>query len=168
LNWWPPAVWVLVFVGSLLLLEGYDGAEFNPQALIPGIALIVGALGLACYLAFVRWRDRPVPRGGALLVAATAAFYVLCAIVALFAGGAYAIAAIGAGLIPLTAATLITATARAKTSAAGGERRDAAASDHTDPFPGIGADDSTPLGDTPEHSDAERVATPDRRSPRRR
>jgi hypothetical protein len=162
MKWWPPAVWVLVFVGSLLVLEGYDGAELNLQALIPGIALIVGALCLACYLAFVRWRDRPAPRGAMWLIPATAAFYVLCAIAALVSGGAYAIAALAAGLIPLTAATLIVATARAKTTAAGG---DASASDHEDPLPGIGADDSTPLGDTPEHSDAERVATRGRPRP---
>ena len=167
MKWWPPAVWLLVFVGSLLLLEGYNGAEVNPQALIPGIVLIAGALGLACYLAFGRWRDRPAPRGGAMLLAATAVFYVLCAIVASLSGGAYAIAALAAGLIPLTAVTLITATARAKTSAEGGELRDASAAEHADPFPGIGADDSRPLGDTPEHSDAERVATPERPPPRR-
>lgn len=162
MTWWPPAVWVLVAVGSLLVLNGYDGAEFKPQALIPGIALIAGALGLACYLAFFRWRDRPAPRGVVWLIPATAVFYVLCAIVALVSGGAYAIAALAAGLIPLTAATLIVATARAKTTPAG---EDASASGHEDPFPGIGADDSTPLGDTPEHSDAERVATRGRPRP---
>jgi hypothetical protein len=164
---WPPALWVLVFVGSLLVLEGYNGADFNPQALVPGIVLILGALGLSCYLALGRRRDRPMPRGVAWLIPATAAFYLLCALVALLTGGAYAIAALAAGLIPFTAATLITATARAKTSV-DGERRDATSSEHTDPFPGIGADDATPLGDTPEHSDAERVAAPDRRPPRRR
>jgi hypothetical protein len=156
MKWWPPAVWVLVFVGSLLLLNGYDGAELNLQSLIPGIALIAGALWLAFYVALVGWRDHPAPRGVAWLIPATAAFYVLCAIAALFSGRAYAIAALAAGLIPLTAATLIVATARAKTTAEGA---DASASDHEDPFPGIGADDSTPLGDTSEHSDAERVAT---------
>jgi hypothetical protein len=52
----------------------------------------------------------------------------------------------------------IVATARAKTTPAGG---DASASEHEDPLPGLGADDTTPLGDTPEHSDAERVATRD-------
>jgi hypothetical protein len=166
---WPPIIWVMVFFGSLLILLGYDGAEYNPQALIPGIALIVGALGLSFYVAFGRLGDRPAPRGVAWLIPATAVFYVICAVVALLSdGGAYAVAALGAGMIPLTAATLITATARAKTTVADGGRDDATSADHTDPFPGIGMDDSTPLGDTPEHSDAERVATPDPRSRRRR
>jgi hypothetical protein len=165
---WPPIVWLMIFVGSLLMLEGYDGAEFNPQALVPGVVLVVGSLALSLYFAFGRSSDRPAARGVVWLIPATALFYAICAVVALFSGGTYAIAALGAGLIPLTAATLITATARAKTTAVGGERRETAAADHTDPFPGVGVDDSTPLGDTAEHSDAERVATPDRRPGRRR
>jgi peptidoglycan/LPS O-acetylase OafA/YrhL len=168
MKWWPPAVWVLVYVGSLLLLEGYDGSHFNPLALAFGIALILGAFALSCYLAFGRRRDRPAPRGLAWLIPATAAFYLLCAIFGLFAGGTYAIVALVAGVIPLTAATLIVATVRAKTSAEGREVRDAAAGDHRDPQPGMGADDSTPLGDTPEHSAPERAATPDRLPPKRR
>jgi hypothetical protein len=63
-----------------------------------------------------------------------------------------------ASLIPYSAALLLVATARSKTVEAEGERRDASADADRDPWPGIGADDSTPLGDTPEHSDAERVA----------
>jgi hypothetical protein len=65
----------------------------------------------------------------------------------------YVLAAAAAALIPVTAAALIVATARKKA---------AADSDHEDPFPGIGPDDDTPLGDTSEHSDAERVE-PERR-----
>jgi hypothetical protein len=161
-------VWVLVSVGSLFLLEGYDGPHLNPLALAIGIALIVGACAVSCYLAFGRWRDRPAPRGLAWMIPATAAFYLVCAIFGLFAGETYAIVALAAGLIPLTAATLIVATVRAKTSVEGRQLRDAAADDHRDPLPGIGADDSTPLGDTPEHSTSERVATPDRLPPKRR
>jgi drug/metabolite transporter (DMT)-like permease len=164
---WPPLVWLMVFVGSLLILVGYDGPEYNPQALIPGVLLIVGAVVLSFYFAFARMSDRPSARGVSWLIPATMVFYAICAFVALLSGGEYAVAALGAGMIPLTAATLITATARAKTANAEGGRRETAAAEHTDPFPGIGIDDSTPLGDTPEHSDAERVATPDRRSWRR-
>jgi hypothetical protein len=101
------------------------------------------------------------------LIPATVVFYVVCAATALLAGEIYAIAAVGAGLIPLTAVTLITATARAKTVGDDAARRDATSAEHTDPFPGIGVDDTTPLGDTPEHSDAERVAKPDPRLERR-
>ena len=157
---WPPAVWLMVAVGSLLILIGYDGAEFNPQAFIPGVCLIVAAAGLALYLALGRWSRRPMPRGVAWLIPATLLFYLVCAAAAMVAGGAYAVAAIVAGMIPLTAATLIVATARAKSGSTAGDNRD--------PFPGIGADDSTPLGDTPEHSDAERVGTPGRPHGRRR
>jgi len=66
------------------------------------------------------------------------------------------LAAATAALIPITAAALIVATARKKAGADG---------DHEDPFPGIGPDDDTPLGDTGEHSDAERVQ-PELRSDR--
>jgi hypothetical protein len=159
---WPPILWLLVAVGSLLVLIGYNGAEFNPAAFIPGVLLIVVALVLSFVIAFGSWGDRPAARGVAWLIPATAVFYVLCAAAALAAGGEYAGAALGAGLIPLTAATLLTATARAKTVGPEDARRETTAAAHVDPYPGIGMDDATPLGDTPEHSDAERVARPGR------
>ena len=74
---------------------------------------------------------------------------------ALAAGGGYALAALAASLIPLTAGALLIATTRTK-SVRADRMRDAAVADRKDPFPGIGMDDDTPLGDTPEHSDAER------------
>jgi hypothetical protein len=156
---WPPILWLCVSCGSLLVLIGYDGAETHLAALIAGLALIVtGALG-SLWLAFLVWRSHASIRAVAWLVPATLVFYVICAIAASLTGGAYAVAAMVAGLIPLTAVALLTATARAKTAWDGdglGDR--SAASD--DPFPGIGADSATPLGDTPEHSTAERVAQP--------
>jgi hypothetical protein len=160
---WPPVLWLCIAAGSLLLLIGYNGADSNPPSLIAGAVLILAGAGGSVWLAFGRWGHRPRNRGVAWLVPATVAFYILCAIAALVAGGAYAIAAIVAGLIPFTAATLITATNRAKTVGEGGRTRDTTSEASDDPFPGIGADDETPLGDTPEHSDAERVAEPDRR-----
>jgi len=165
---WPPIIWLLVSAGSLLVLIGYNGAEFNPQAFIPGVLCIVTALALSFYLAFGAWGDRPPASGISWTIPATAAFYVACAAAALAAGGTYAVAALCAGMIPLTAATLLTATARAKTVRDGDARRDTTAEAHEDPFPGIGVDDASPLGDTPEHSDAERVAEPDERFSRRR
>lgn len=156
---WPPILWICIFAGSLLLLNGWDGAETNPQSLIPGIVLVVGAAGASLWLALGHRRDRP-PTGTAWLVAGTVVFYLLCAGAAMAAGGAYAIAAMAAGLIPLTAAALLSAASRVKTVSRGDHRDDASAAASDDPFPGIGGDDATPLGDTSEHSDAERVARP--------
>jgi hypothetical protein len=164
---WPPLVWVLVFAGSLLLIVGYNGADYNPEALIPGAVLVLTALGLSFFMAFGRWGHRPSPTGVSWLIPATAVFYVLCAGAALLAGGQYAVAAIAAGIIPLTAVTLLTATSRAKTVGSDDTRRETTAAEHTDPFPGVGMDDETPLGDTPEHSTAERVAEPHPRFQRR-
>jgi hypothetical protein len=156
---WPPILWLCVSVGSLLVLIGYDGAETHPAALIAGLGLIAaGALG-SLWLAFRGLRDHPSIRGVAWLVPATLAFYVICAIAASVAGGAYAVAAMVAGLIPLTAVALLTATARVKTAWDGDGLGDRSA-ESDDPFRGIGADSATPLGDTPEHSTAERVTQP--------
>jgi hypothetical protein len=83
------------------------------------------------------------------------AFYVLCAIVAATAGPGYALAALAAGVIPLTALALLVASTRAKTADEDGRLQDRSAEAHDDPYPGIGMDDATPLGDTPEHSDAD-------------
>jgi hypothetical protein len=165
---WPPAVWLMVALGSLLVLVGYDGADVYVPALIAGLVLIVGAVGLSFFMAFGRWGHRPRATGVAWLIPATAVFYLLCACAAVISGGEYAVAAIAAGLIPLTATTLLTATARAKTVGDDDARRETTAAASADPFPGIGMDDDTPLGDTPEHSEAERVAEPDRRFARRR
>jgi hypothetical protein len=153
---WPPVLWLCVSCGSLLVLIGYDGAETHPVALIAGLGLIVaGALG-SLWLAFLAWRDHAPIRGVAWLVPATLAFYAVCAIAAsLTGGGAYAVAAMVAGLIPLTAVALLTATARAKTTANRERPGDRSVAGSDDPFPGIGADSVTPLGDTPEHSTAD-------------
>jgi hypothetical protein len=165
---WPPIIWLLVAVGSLFLLVGWNGADHSVPALILGAVMIVLALVAAFWLAFGRWGDRPQVSGVAWLIPATMVFYVLCAAAASIQGGRYAGAAIGAGLIPLTAVTLITATSRAKTVGNHDDgRRETTANASEDPFPGIGVDDGTPLGDTSEHSDAERVARPDDRFERR-
>jgi hypothetical protein len=165
---WPPILWLCISVGSLLLLVGWNGADRNTPALVVGIVLIVAGVAGSLWAAFGRHRDRPQVGGIAWLVPATLAFYVLCAIAASVAGEEYAVAAIVAGLIPFTAATLLTATTRSKTAGGRRGRRETTAGASDDPFPGIGADDATPLGDTPEHSDAERVARPDDRLNARR
>jgi peptidoglycan/LPS O-acetylase OafA/YrhL len=152
---WPPAVWLCIFCGSLLVLLGVGG-DWNPQAFIPGALLMLAGFGASLYLAYGERRRRPRARGVPWLVPATALFYIVAAAAAALAGGKYVIAALGASIVPLTAAALLVATTRSKP--AGGD------TEHEDPYPGIGPDDDTPLGDTSEHSDAERVAEPDRRS----
>jgi hypothetical protein len=47
----------------------------------------------------------------------------------------------------------VVATTRAKTTAADDRLRDTSADDHDEPIPGIGLDDATPLGDSPEVHD---------------
>jgi hypothetical protein len=159
---WPPIAWLLVTAASLLIIVGVGGDE-NPQALIPGIVLALAALALSMYLAFGRWGNRPRATGLVWMLPALAVFYVVCAAVSLIAGAKYMIAAIGASLIPLTAVALLIATTRAKTVGSDDARRETTTGASEDPFPGVGMDDETPLGDTPEHSTAERVAQPDRR-----
>jgi peptidoglycan/LPS O-acetylase OafA/YrhL len=150
---WPPFVWLLVSLGSLLVLIG-AGGDRNAGAFVTGAAAIVLGVMLALYLAYGRHRDRPNTRALNALVAGVAVFYIVCVAVTAFAGGEYALAAAGAALVPLTAAALVVATTRAKTAGGDDARRDTAAPADRDPYPGIGADDATPLGDTDQHSDA--------------
>jgi peptidoglycan/LPS O-acetylase OafA/YrhL len=163
---WPPILWITISAASLLVLVGYDGADYHPVAFFAGAGLAILGFALALWLAFGR-RDRPRPAGLAWLLPAAAVFYVVCAVVAATAGPAYAVAALAAGVIPATAAALLIATARTKTAGDDEHPRDLASSATDAPLPGIGIDSETPLGDTPEHSDAERVARPDPRLERR-
>jgi hypothetical protein len=143
---------------SLLLLMGLG--SWHPVALILGIAIAVAVFAASLFVARRGLRDRPAP-GFGWLMGLLGAFYAMAAIVAATAGPEYAVAAMLASLIPYSAALLLYATARSKTVEEEGRRRDAAADD-LDPWPGIGVDDETPLGDTPEHSGEEPVATPKR------
>jgi hypothetical protein len=101
------------------------------------------------------------------MVPATAVWYLINAAAGAIAGAKYVIVAIAAGIIPMTAAALVIATARVKTEGEGDRHIDQTPEGDSDPFPGVGMDDETPLGDTPEHSDAERVAKPEPRFQRR-
>jgi hypothetical protein len=159
----PPILWLCTVAGSLLIVVDYSGDDLNPGMLALGIVLVlVGAVG-SLWMSFGRWGHRPQVRGVAWLIPAAVVFFLLCAIAASVAGGSYAVVAIVVGLIPFTAATLLTATARAKTVGGDDGTRGASPGASDDPFPGIGGDDATPVGDTTEHSDAERVARPDDR-----
>ncbi|HEX2104284.1 MAG TPA: hypothetical protein VHF51_11585 [Solirubrobacteraceae bacterium] len=149
---WPPVLWLLVYIGSIFILNGSNG-QWDPMQLALGTGLSAVACVLALYLAVGPWPGRPRPGGTGPLIGGVAAFYAICALAAaVFAGPAEAIATLLAGIIPMTGAALWVATARAKTRAPG-RRRDPAAADSEDPFAGVGADDARPLGDTPEAHD---------------
>ena len=125
--------------------------------------MVLVSLGISLYLVYGRPSEHPRASGVSWLVPATAVFYVAVAAAAAFSGSKYVIAAVAAAGIPLTAAALIVATSRSKTASSDDARCDKTAADDDDPLPGIGIDENTPLGDTAEHSHAERVARPDRR-----
>ena len=116
--------------------------------------------------------DRPSARGVSWLLPAVAVFYLVTAAAAALSGGKledrygrkHVIAALGVSIIPLTAVALIVASTRSKTAADDDGRHETSAAGGDDSFPAMGMDDATPLGDTSEHSDAERVATPDDRA----
>jgi hypothetical protein len=152
---WPPVLWLLVYVGSIFILNGSNG-DWDPLQLALGIGLAAIACALAVYLAVGPWPGHGRPRWAGVLIGGVLAFYAICALAAaVFAGPAEAIATLLAGIIPMTGAALWVATARAKTraTASATPRRDPAAADSDDPFAGVGADDSRPLGDTPEAHD---------------
>ena len=163
---WPPLVWLCIALGALIMIVGVGGNR-DAEAFIPGVLIVLLGFGLSLYLAYGRTRDRPSAQGVSWLIPATAVFFVLAGAFAALSGGKYVIAAVGVSLIPLSAVALIVATTRAKTAGDGGGRREQTAADGDDPFPGMGMDDATPLGDTTEHSEAERVAQPDDRPWRR-
>ncbi|HEV7754094.1 MAG TPA: hypothetical protein VGO71_21260 [Baekduia sp.] len=151
---YPAVLWLLVFVGSLLILNG-SHPTWDAWELVTGIALAVIACAVATYLATGPQPDQPRVRGSYWFLAGTFAFYAVAALAALFALGIdEAIAVLLAGVVPLTGVALWLAHVRQKTRVTpDGALVDASADDHTDPVPGVGADDLTPLGDTPEAHD---------------
>jgi hypothetical protein len=150
---WPAVLWLPVYVGSLLILNGAHGSRDTGE-LIAGIGLAVVACCLAMYLALGPWREHPRPTGLLWAIAGVIVFYVVCAVAAdIFAGRDAALATLLAGVFPLTAVSIWIALARSKTVAEGGARRDRSAADSQDPYPAIGIDDARPLGDTPEAHD---------------
>jgi hypothetical protein len=145
-------VWLLVYVSSLLVLMGAQKADL----LYIGLTLLLVAFGIAVYLAIRPEAGRPPPRGYAPLMGGLAAFYLISAAAADTLGHDYAVIALLAGTVPTTAATLTYATARRKTRITeDGRLIDESVADDS-PIPGVGFDDSTPLGDSPElHDDIE-------------
>lgn len=154
LDWfrrWPPATWLLVYVASGLIILGRGDVGL----LVAGIVLTVIAFGIAVYVALHPEPGRPRPSLVYWAIGGVGLFYVLTAIAAAFADPSYGVATLLAGLIPATAVALTMATGRVKTAGSEDRLHDTSADKSEDPFPGIGMDDQTPLGDTPEHSDAE-------------
>jgi hypothetical protein len=154
---WPPVLWIAVYIASLLILMGGRG-KWTVLAVGGAIALL--ACVTAVHLAVRRRPDHPRPGWFGWAIGGVALFYVICAAVATATMGVvFGVAALMAGVIPMTAVALLLATTRAKTvQAPDGGARDASVDDHEDPFPGIGMDDETALGDTPEHAGARRRA----------
>src|SRR3954453_14698150 len=109
---WPPAIWLAIVCGALVLAVGVAG-NWNPAGLIAGLVFVLAGVGLALYLAY--GRGRPHARGVSWLVIAAAVYCLAVAGAGAFSGGKYVVAAFGAGLIPLAAAALIVATTRSKT-----------------------------------------------------
>jgi hypothetical protein len=152
---WPPVLWIGVYVASLLILIGGRGKW---TVLAVGGAIALAACGTGVHLAVRRRPDLPRPGWFAWAIGGVALFYVICAAVATATMGViYGVAALMAGVIPMTAVALLLATMRTRTAqTADGGMRDTSAADHEDPFPGIGMDDRTAVGDTPEHAGARR------------
>jgi hypothetical protein len=146
---YPAVLWLLIYVGSLLILNG-SHPSWRPWQLAVGIALPVIAAALAIYLAAGPSDGHPRVRGSYWFLTGTAGFYGVAALAALlFLGIGEAIAVLLAGIIPMTAVAIWLAHVRQKTAVtADGGLVDGAAEDHTDPIPGLGADDRRPLGDT--------------------
>jgi hypothetical protein len=147
---WPPATWLVVYVGSALIIMG---SRSNWGMLVAGIVLTLVAFALSIWLAL---GDRSVagPRPPVFhwALGGVAVFYLLAAVIAAFADPAYGVATLLAGIVPATAVALVLATTRAKTVRSGGRLRDTSADDENDPYPGIGMDDDTPVGATTEHA----------------
>lgn len=146
---WPPAVWLLVYISSLLVLMGGQRGDLG----VVGLSLLLIAFGIAIYLAIRPLPGRAPPKGFGPLMAGLAGFYLITAVAAANLGADYALAALLAGTVPATAAVLTYATARRKTRVTeDGHLVDESVEDDS-PFPGIGFDDQTPLGDSPELHD---------------
>jgi hypothetical protein len=147
---WPPLVWLLVAIGSLFTIMGAQRHDL----LVVGLALMFVALGLAVWLAIEPEPGRPGARPYVPWAMGVAGWYVIVAIVATIElGWEYGVAALLAGIVPGTAATLAYATARRKTRVVGDHYEDASRED-LDAAPGLGLDDTRPMGDTPDaHND---------------
>ncbi|MEA2456571.1 MAG: hypothetical protein QOI45_2833 [Thermoleophilaceae bacterium] len=161
---WPPILWPLMTIASLLILAGASG-DWRPGLLIVGGALALIVFGLSFYLATRAYSDRPRPPVVNWAMGGLVAYYVVAAIAGATAGPKYAVAALAAAVVPMSALCLLIALMRSRTiESDDGRLVDVSSERDDDPFPGIGLDSTTPLGDTPEHSDAVDRPQPGRRA----
>jgi hypothetical protein len=151
---YPAFLWVPVYIGSLLILNG-GHPGWDPVELAVGIGLVIIACALATYLALGRRAEGPPPGGLRWPIGGVAAFYVVTATLAgTFAGPGAGIATLLAGVIPLTAVAIWVAHVRQRTAVpAAGDPLELDEEDHRDPVPGVGLDSERPLGDTPDAHD---------------
>jgi hypothetical protein len=142
---WPALLWLPVYIGSVFVLMGSHKAGL----LAVGAAALLTAFAGALYLALREEPGRPRRARFVPVLAGVIVIYVVAAIAAAPLGPEYAVAALVAGVIPTTAVAIMIATSREKSVESDDGLHDTAADDRG-PFPGVGLDDSTSLGDTPE------------------
>jgi hypothetical protein len=150
---WPPIIWPLMTFGSLLILVGSSG-RVDPPLVVAGAVLALVVCAVSLYLALKGWPERPRPAIVVWAIAGVVVFYVLVGLAAAAAGLEYGLVGVAAGVIPLSAVALLLATMRSRTAESGGRLRDDSGDPDHDRAPGLGMDDQTPLGDTPDHSDS--------------
>jgi hypothetical protein len=146
---WPPVLWLPVYIASELILLG---SHRRLALLAAGGALCLIALGSALWLALRPDPEHPRPRWFFGAILGVVLCYVPSAVAAATLGVIWAAGALAASTIPTTAVALLLATVRQKTVATESGARDASG-DQEDPYPGIGLDERSPLGDTSEHAE---------------
>lgn len=164
----PPLAWPAMTLAFLFILMGLS--QWHWEEILLGTLGALGVFGVAAYLS-TRGHDeegRPRPPRMGYAMAGIAVFYLVTAAAGAIADPTYAVIALLVALVPASAALLLLATMRSKTAAGTAGPRDQSRTASDDAVPGIGMDHETPLGDTTEHSDAERVGKPDRRFERSR
>src|SRR3954447_5172025 len=83
---WPPVLWLLVYVGSIFILNGSNG-EWDPLQLVLGIGLAAIPCAPAACLALGPWAGHAGPQWSGPLIGGVIAFYLVCALAAvIFAG----------------------------------------------------------------------------------
>jgi hypothetical protein len=148
---------------SLLILIGSMG-DVDPVPVAVGLALALSVFAISVNLARHPEPGAPLPTDVYWAIGGLAAFYLAVAVSAGYADADYGTAGLFVGVIPISALALIVAMARSHSVATTGGPRDVPA-EPDDDDPDLGFDDETPLGDTPEHSDAidDPNVTPSRR-----
>jgi hypothetical protein len=149
---WPALIWPGMSLASLYILIGTSG-RWRPGAFAAGAVLALIVFGVSLYLATRPWPGGHRPRRVYMAMAGLGLWYIALAVAAGLAGPWYAVAGLAASLIPLSAFAIMVAVARQKTGVAEDGRLVDLSAEDDSPFPGIGIDEETPPGDTPERSE---------------